>query len=192
MESFSIAIRRETTESNGQLVSTHHPRICGSSKYFPMSASVDVEISLYGRSIYVCVIARRSRYFAGARFLKRGVNDKVVHLLNSSDSRDTLRMKLRPNRLCPKSWLPHSTRLEPGRTKIHTGPRTSNIEEVFHCTGHRMSPAWVQNHPLNVTPGPTVHSDCSECCRSIFQCCRFAFQSDVWEIRDTHHCIKSH
>jgi phosphatidylinositol 3,5-bisphosphate 5-phosphatase len=37
-----------------------------------------VEISLYGRSIYVCVIARRSRYFAGARFLKRGVNDKVV------------------------------------------------------------------------------------------------------------------
>ena len=37
----------------------------------------NVEISLYGRSIYVCVVARRSRYFAGARFLKRGVNDKV-------------------------------------------------------------------------------------------------------------------
>jgi phosphatidylinositol 3,5-bisphosphate 5-phosphatase len=38
--------------------------------------TLTIEISLFGRSIYVCVIARRSRYFAGARFLKRGVNDK--------------------------------------------------------------------------------------------------------------------
>ncbi|RPB04274.1 hypothetical protein L873DRAFT_1799772 [Choiromyces venosus 120613-1] len=32
-------------------------------------------ISIYGRVIYITVIARRSRYFAGARFLKRGAND---------------------------------------------------------------------------------------------------------------------
>ncbi|KAI9893150.1 MAG: phosphatidylinositol-3,5-bisphosphate 5-phosphatase [Vezdaea aestivalis] len=32
-------------------------------------------ISVYSRSIVVTVIARRSRYFAGARFLKRGAND---------------------------------------------------------------------------------------------------------------------
>ncbi|EEH20357.1 hypothetical protein PABG_02616 [Paracoccidioides brasiliensis Pb03] len=32
-------------------------------------------ISVYGRSVYVTIIARRSRYFAGARFLKRGAND---------------------------------------------------------------------------------------------------------------------
>jgi SacI homology domain len=61
------------------------------------------EISLYGRSIYVCVIARRSRYFAGARFLKRGVNDKVSTWRMMSDRRDTLRMKLRQNRLC-RRW----------------------------------------------------------------------------------------
>ena len=36
-----------------------------------------VEIPNYGRSIYIAVIARRSRFFAGARFLKRGVNDLV-------------------------------------------------------------------------------------------------------------------
>ncbi|KAL9540580.1 hypothetical protein PS6_010699 [Mucor atramentarius] len=36
------------------------------------------KISIFGRSIVVTLIARRSRYFAGARFLKRGVNDKVV------------------------------------------------------------------------------------------------------------------
>ncbi|KAI2471286.1 SacI homology domain-containing protein [Annulohypoxylon bovei var. microspora] len=32
-------------------------------------------ISIYGRTAHITVIARRSRYFAGARFLKRGAND---------------------------------------------------------------------------------------------------------------------
>ncbi|KAI9848097.1 MAG: phosphatidylinositol-3,5-bisphosphate 5-phosphatase [Sclerophora amabilis] len=32
-------------------------------------------LSVYGRPIYITIIARRSRYFAGARFLKRGAND---------------------------------------------------------------------------------------------------------------------
>lgn len=38
--------------------------------YFDQAA-----ISIYGRTAHVTVIARRSRYFAGARFLKRGAND---------------------------------------------------------------------------------------------------------------------
>lgn len=32
-------------------------------------------ISIYGRKIYITIIARRSHHFAGARFLKRGVNN---------------------------------------------------------------------------------------------------------------------
>lgn len=32
-------------------------------------------ISIYGRPIHITIIARRSRHFAGARFLKRGAND---------------------------------------------------------------------------------------------------------------------
>ncbi|CAF9911227.1 MAG: hypothetical protein GOMPHAMPRED_007350 [Gomphillus americanus] len=32
-------------------------------------------LSIYGRLIYITIIARRSRFFAGARFLKRGAND---------------------------------------------------------------------------------------------------------------------
>ncbi|CZT51580.1 related to polyphosphoinositide phosphatase family member [Rhynchosporium secalis] len=32
-------------------------------------------LSIYGRTAYITIIARRSRYFAGARFLKRGAND---------------------------------------------------------------------------------------------------------------------
>ncbi|KAL1920313.1 uncharacterized protein VTP21DRAFT_1459 [Calcarisporiella thermophila] len=34
------------------------------------------KISIFGQSIFVTLIARRSRYFAGARYLKRGVNDQ--------------------------------------------------------------------------------------------------------------------
>lgn len=32
-------------------------------------------LSVYGRLVYMTIIARRSRFFAGARFLKRGAND---------------------------------------------------------------------------------------------------------------------
>ncbi|KAF2157070.1 hypothetical protein K461DRAFT_249808 [Myriangium duriaei CBS 260.36] len=32
-------------------------------------------INVFGRSIYITIIGRRSRFFAGARFLKRGTND---------------------------------------------------------------------------------------------------------------------
>ena len=37
-----------------------------------------IALSIYGRTVYITIIARRSRYFAGARFLKRGANDLVV------------------------------------------------------------------------------------------------------------------
>lgn len=33
------------------------------------------KMSVYGRLVYIAIIARRSRFFAGARFLKRGAND---------------------------------------------------------------------------------------------------------------------
>ncbi|KAH8819027.1 SacI homology domain-containing protein [Xylogone sp. PMI_703] len=32
-------------------------------------------LSVYGRTVHITIIARRSRFFAGARFLKRGAND---------------------------------------------------------------------------------------------------------------------
>lgn len=32
-------------------------------------------LKIYGRTVFITLIARRSRYFAGARFLKRGAND---------------------------------------------------------------------------------------------------------------------
>lgn len=44
-----------------------HPIIHG----FIDQSSLDI----YGRKVYITIIARRSRFFAGARFLKRGAND---------------------------------------------------------------------------------------------------------------------
>ena len=35
-------------------------------------------LTVFGRTVYITIIARRSRYFAGARFLKRGANDLVL------------------------------------------------------------------------------------------------------------------
>jgi hypothetical protein len=37
----------------------------------------DVELCVVGRVVYVMLVARRSRHYAGARYLKRGVNDEV-------------------------------------------------------------------------------------------------------------------
>ena len=42
-------------------------------------------MSIFGHTIYVTVIARRSRFFAGARFLKRGINDKG-HVANDVET----------------------------------------------------------------------------------------------------------
>jgi hypothetical protein len=37
---------------------------------------LNVEIDSYGRIIQITLISRRSRFFAGTRFLKRGVNEQ--------------------------------------------------------------------------------------------------------------------
>jgi hypothetical protein len=41
-------------------------------------------LSIFGRSVYVTIIARRSNKYAGTRFLKRGANFKVrIIIINS-------------------------------------------------------------------------------------------------------------
>lgn len=65
-------------------------------------------VSIFGRSVYVTLIARRSNRYAGTRFLKRGANCSVSFLIISSYLhchvisfnqviffRETLRMKLK-------------------------------------------------------------------------------------------------
>ena len=54
--------------------------------YSPYGSSSDLgplvlELTVLGRVIYVTLIARRSRHYAGARYLKRGVNEEVGFFL---------------------------------------------------------------------------------------------------------------
>jgi hypothetical protein len=44
------------------------------------------ELIVLGRIIFITLIARRSRHYAGVRYLKRGVNDQVT--LNLSPTQD--------------------------------------------------------------------------------------------------------
>jgi hypothetical protein len=53
--------------------------VCGFRSHLPGSPILTdhlIEITVLNRFVYVTLIARRSRYFAGARYLKRGVNDE--------------------------------------------------------------------------------------------------------------------
>lgn len=43
-----------------------------------------LDVCVYGKPLYVTLIARRSNKFAGTRFLKRGANDEVRSIGPSS------------------------------------------------------------------------------------------------------------
>jgi hypothetical protein len=45
------------------------------------------ELTVLGRVIFITLIARRSRHYAGARYLKRGVNDEVARLSYNDEKR---------------------------------------------------------------------------------------------------------
>lgn len=50
-----------------------------------------LELTVLGRVVFIALIARRSRHFAGARYLTRGVNDEVLGLPeNVVDNRLTI------------------------------------------------------------------------------------------------------
>lgn len=64
---------------------------------------------MFTRTVYLTLIARRSRHYAGARFLTRGANEQVgspillspcVNLVSgwADMARGMLQMKLRPSR----------------------------------------------------------------------------------------------
>lgn len=50
-------------------------------------------LDIFGRTVYVAIIGRRSRFFAGARFLKRGVND-MGYVANDVETEQIVAEKL--------------------------------------------------------------------------------------------------
>lgn len=99
-------------------------------------------LSVYGRTLYITIIARRSRFFAGARFLKRGANDLVekkplCSLQEVADdfTRDTLLTMLRRSKLCLRCLRRLSMRQGLNYLPIQITLLTSSTGAVFRFIG---------------------------------------------------------
>ncbi|KAI0200275.1 SacI homology domain-containing protein [Astrocystis sublimbata] len=94
-------------------------------------------ISVYGRTAHITVIARRSRYFAGARFLKRGAND-LGYVANDVETEQIVSESL--------------------TTSFHSpGPKLFASPEFTSYVQHRGSIPlyWTQDN-IGVTPKPPI------------------------------------
>lgn len=94
-------------------------------------------ISVYGRGAFITIIARRSRFFAGARFLKRGAND-LGYVANDVETEQIVSDSL--------------------TTSFHApGPRLFSSPQYTAYVQHRGSIPlhWTQDN-TGVTPKPPI------------------------------------
>jgi hypothetical protein len=95
------------------------------------------EIEVFGRLVYVTLLARRSRHFAGARYLRRGVNEQVRGLVPSLPwlvltlllRRDGLPTTSNPSKSSPKSSSLLSTSPFLPRVVLRRQPPTAHQNE---------------------------------------------------------------
>ncbi|KAK9445886.1 SacI domain-containing protein [Metarhizium brunneum] len=94
-------------------------------------------LSIYGRTAHITVIARRSRYFAGARFLKRGAND-LGYVANDVETEQIVSESL--------------------TTSFHSpGPRLYCSPQYTSYVQHRGSiPLYWTQDSTGVTPKPPI------------------------------------
>jgi phosphatidylinositol 3,5-bisphosphate 5-phosphatase len=94
-------------------------------------------LDIFGRAVYITIIGRRSRFFAGARFLKRGVND-MGYVANDVETEQIVSEKL--------------------TTSFHApGPRLFSNPTYTSFLHHRGSIPlyWTQDNS-GVTPKPAI------------------------------------
>ncbi|KAI9314055.1 SacI homology domain-containing protein [Dichotomocladium elegans] len=94
------------------------------------------KISVFGRNIIITLIARRSRHFAGARFLKRGVND-MGYVANDVETEQIV--------------------AEMTTTSFHSTDKLFGNPKYSAYVQHRGSIPliWTQD-PTNMTPKPKI------------------------------------
>ncbi|GAB5587403.1 phosphatidylinositol-3 [Umbelopsis nana] len=94
------------------------------------------KISVLGRNIFVTLIARRSRHFAGARFLKRGANDKG-YVANDVETEQIV--------------------CEMATTSFHLGDTLFNNPRYTSYVQHRGSiPLFWSQDTTNMSPKPKI------------------------------------
>ncbi|KAK5165136.1 phosphatidylinositol-3,5-bisphosphate 5-phosphatase [Saxophila tyrrhenica] len=94
-------------------------------------------LDIFGRAVYITIVGRRSRHFAGARFLKRGVND-LGYVANDVETEQIVSEKL--------------------TTSFHApGPRLYSSPTYTSFLHHRGSIPlyWTQDNS-GVTPKPAI------------------------------------
>ncbi|KAL2761185.1 hypothetical protein ACRALDRAFT_2095756 [Sodiomyces alcalophilus JCM 7366] len=94
-------------------------------------------LSIYGRTVYITIIARRSRFFAGARFLKRGAND-LGYVANDVETEQIVSYAL--------------------TTSFHApGPKLFSSPQYTSYVQHRGSiPLYWTQDSTGVTPKPPI------------------------------------
>ncbi|KTW27319.1 hypothetical protein T552_02303 [Pneumocystis carinii B80] len=95
-------------------------------------------ISVYGKSIYVTLIARRSRHFAGARFFKRGVNSKG-YVANDVESEQIVS--------------------EMSTTSFYTKDMKLNPKYTSYVQHRGSIPLFWSQDPNNMSPKPPIKLD---------------------------------
>lgn len=95
------------------------------------------KMSVYGRLVYITIIARRSRFFAGARFLKRGAND-LGYVANDVETEQIV---------CEQT----TTSFHSAGPKLHANPHyTSYVQHRGSIPLH-----WAQEN-TGVSPKPDI------------------------------------
>jgi hypothetical protein len=125
-------------------------------------------MDVLGRPIYITIIARRSRFFAGARYLKRGANDRG-YVANDVETEQIV------------SDAATTSFHAPGPTLFSNPNYTSYVQHRGSIPLH-----WSQDNS-GVTPKPDIDSesairreginanDCSKPNRPVLLCCCSAF-----------------
>ncbi|PWZ01757.1 hypothetical protein BCV70DRAFT_187632 [Testicularia cyperi] len=96
------------------------------------------KLSVLSRTVYVTLIARRSRHFAGARFLKRGINERG-HVANDVETEQIVSEALTTPFFAPG----RKTRFEPNthRRTNTAQAKTSMVPDIVKSSGLREMPS---------------------------------------------------
>ena len=110
---------------------------------------VALELNVLSRVVFVTLIARRSRHYAGARYLTRGVNEEVrtrfvLVLVLTLENRETLLTRLKRSRSFRKRLLRHFIS-RPQQTTRHVS-RIHIIQAMFRCRRSVDTPVDISSH----------------------------------------------
>ncbi|KAI0283105.1 SacI homology domain-containing protein [Russula aff. rugulosa BPL654] len=102
------------------------------------------KLTVLGRVIYVTLIARRSRHYAGARYLKRGVNEEG-NVANEVETEQIVSEALTTPFYCPQQ-----------RYSNDEGPRRPNPRYTSYVQYRGSIPIYWMQEQNNMTPRPPI------------------------------------